>query len=125
MRIAGCLELNDGEEAAREMTEFPSLCQTMNEEEIFDLQDKLSLFPLGWIHVMLPEAIAIVMAPTDTTRTYGIFHLSDPAGVSLIRNCQERGFHPHEQPEDGCPIYEHCSHVYMHPKLNFEVVDLR
>ncbi|XP_058076998.1 AMSH-like ubiquitin thioesterase 3 isoform X4 [Magnolia sinica] len=102
-----------------------SLCQTMNEEEIFDIQDKLSLFPLGWIHVMLPEAIAIVMAPTDTSRTHGIFHLSDPAGVTLIRNCQQRGFHPHEQPEDGSPIYEHCSHVYMHPNLNFDVVDLR
>lgn len=26
-------------------------CQTTNEEEIFDVQDKHSLFPLGWIHV--------------------------------------------------------------------------
>ncbi|CAI0626672.1 unnamed protein product [Linum tenue] len=64
-------------------------CQTLNEEEIFDVQDKLSLFPLGWIHthptqtcfmssvdlhthysyqIMLPEAIAIVMAPTDESR---------------------------------------------------------
>uniref|UniRef100_A0A2P2MGA5 MPN domain-containing protein n=1 Tax=Rhizophora mucronata TaxID=61149 RepID=A0A2P2MGA5_RHIMU len=25
-------------------------CQTLNEEEIFEVQDKLSLFPLGWIH---------------------------------------------------------------------------
>ncbi|CAI0626348.1 unnamed protein product [Linum tenue] len=65
------------------------ICQTLNEEEIFDVQDKLSLFPLGWIHthptqtcfmssvdlhthysyqIMLPEAIAIVMAPTDESR---------------------------------------------------------
>ncbi|KAL6532540.1 hypothetical protein OROGR_014510 [Orobanche gracilis] len=63
-------------------------CQTLNEEEIFEVQDRRSLFPLGWIHthptqtcfmssvdlhthysyqVMLPEAIAIVMAPTDTS----------------------------------------------------------
>ncbi|KAI4334928.1 hypothetical protein L6164_013628 [Bauhinia variegata] len=63
-------------------------CQTLNEEEIFEVQDNLSLFTLGWIHthpsqtcfmssvdlhthysyqVMLQEAIAIVMAPTDTT----------------------------------------------------------
>ncbi|XP_058087253.1 AMSH-like ubiquitin thioesterase 1 [Magnolia sinica] len=69
-------------------------CQTMNEEEIFDVQDKQSLFPLGWIHthpsqscfmssidlhthysyqIMLPEAIAIVMAPKDASRTHGIF----------------------------------------------------
>ncbi|KAK8548531.1 hypothetical protein V6N12_061443 [Hibiscus sabdariffa] len=26
-------------------------CSTLNEEEIFEVQDKLSLFPLGWIHV--------------------------------------------------------------------------
>lgn len=121
-------------------------CQTLNEEEIFEVQDKRSLFPLGWIHthptqtcfmssvdlhthysyqVMLPEAIAIVMAPTDASSPHGIFHLSDPGGVAVIRNCQQRGFHPHEEPEDGSPIYEHCSHVYMNSKLKFDVVDLR
>ncbi|GMJ08379.1 associated molecule with the SH3 domain of STAM 3 [Hibiscus trionum] len=26
-------------------------CSTLSEEEIFEVQDKLSLFPLGWIHV--------------------------------------------------------------------------
>lgn len=121
-------------------------CQTMNEEEIFEYQDKLSLFPLGWIHthpsqtcfmssvdlhthysyqIMLPEAIAIVMAPTDTSNPFGIFHLGDPGGVSVIRNCQQRGFHTHEEPDDGSPIYEHCSHVYMNPDARFEVADLR
>lgn len=121
-------------------------CQTLNEEEIFEVQDKLSLFPLGWIHthpsqtcfmssvdlhthysyqIMLPEAVAIVMAPTDESSPYGIFHLSDPSGVSVIRNCQERGFHPHEEPSDGNPIYEHCSHVYINPNMKFDVLDLR
>ncbi|KAE8731033.1 AMSH-like ubiquitin thioesterase 3 [Hibiscus syriacus] len=121
-------------------------CSTLNEEEIFEVQDKLSLFPLGWIHthptqtcfmssvdlhthysyqIMLPEAIAIVMAPTDTSSPHGIFHLSDPGGVSIIRNCQQRGFHPHEEPSDGTPIYGHCSHVFMNPKIKSDVVDLR
>ncbi|KAK1407912.1 hypothetical protein QVD17_39539 [Tagetes erecta] len=121
-------------------------CQTLNEEDIFEVQDKRSLFPLGWIHthpsqtcfmssvdlhthysyqIMLPEAIAIVMAPTDESSPHGIFHLSDPAGVNLIRKCDQRGFHPHEEPDDGSPIYEHCSHVYMNETLNFDVVDLR
>lgn len=118
----------------------------MNEEEIFEVQDTRSLFSLGWIHthptqtcfmssvdlhthysyqVMLPEAIAIVMAPTDTSCPHGIFHLCDPAGVAVIRNCQQRGFHPHQPPQDGSPIYEHCSHVYMNAKLMFDMVDLR
>ncbi|KAL5700945.1 ubiquitinyl hydrolase 1 [Ranunculus cassubicifolius] len=121
-------------------------CQTMNEEEIFEYQDRLSLFPLGWIHthpsqtcfmssvdlhthysyqIMLPEAIAIVMAPTDKSSPFGIFHLGDPGGVSVIRNCQDRGFHTHEEPDDGSPIYEHCSHVYMNPDARFDVADLR
>ncbi|KAF8046917.1 hypothetical protein N665_3338s0002 [Sinapis alba] len=121
-------------------------CQTLNEEEIFEVQDRLSLFPLGWIHthptqtcfmssvdlhthysyqIMLPEAVAIVMAPTDETTPHGIFHLSDPSGVSVIRNCQQRGFHPHEESEDGNPIYEHCSHVFLNSKLKYEVLDLR
>ncbi|CAK8563755.1 unnamed protein product [Lathyrus sativus] len=121
-------------------------CQTLDEGEIFEVQDGLSLFTLGWIHthpsqtcfmssvdlhthyayqIMLPEAIAIVMAPTDTSSPHGIFHLSDPGGVSVIRNCQQRGFHPHEEPLDGSPIYEHCSHVYMNANMKFDVIDLR
>ncbi|KAL5223212.1 hypothetical protein ABZP36_027925 [Zizania latifolia] len=121
-------------------------CQATNEEEIFEVQDKGSLFTLGWIHthptqtcflssidlhnhysyqVMLPEAVAIVMAPTDTTRKHGIFHLSDPGGMGVIHDCQESGFHPHEEPLDGTSIYEHCSHVYMNPNVKFDMVDLR
>lgn len=120
-------------------------CQTLNEEEIFDYQDKRGLFSLGWIHthpsqtcfmssvdlhthyayqIMLQEAIAIVMAPTDV-RPFGIFRLTDPGGVRVIQECQERGFHPHEEPPDGSKIYDHCKHVYMNPKLQFDVVDLR
>ncbi|XP_065863754.1 AMSH-like ubiquitin thioesterase 3 [Euphorbia lathyris] len=121
-------------------------CSTLNEEEIFEVQDKMGLFPLGWIHthpsqtcfmssvdlhthysyqIMLPEAVAIVMAPTDTSSPHGIFHLSDPGGLSVIRNCEQRGFHPHEEALDGSSIYEHCSHVYMNSKTKFDVVDLR
>ncbi|PKA49242.1 AMSH-like ubiquitin thioesterase 1 [Apostasia shenzhenica] len=121
-------------------------CQTTNEEEIFDYQDKHSLFPLGWIHthptqtcfmssidvhthysyqVMLPEAIAIVMAPMDSSRKHGIFRLTTPGGMSVIRNCDQRGFHPHPSPLEGSPIYDSCSDVYMNPSLKFDVVDLR
>jgi STAM-binding protein len=38
-------------------------CQTLNEEEIFDSQDKRGLFQLGWIHVskMLFYAEVVVL----------------------------------------------------------------
>ncbi|KAI9381042.1 hypothetical protein POPTR_015G045800v4 [Populus trichocarpa] len=121
-------------------------CQTTNEEEIFEVQDKQSLFPLGWIHthptqscfmssidvhthysyqIMLPEAVAIVMAPRDSSRTHGIFRLTTPGGMSVIRQCQHRGFHPHDPPPDGGPIYKPCTDVYMNPNLKFDVIDLR
>ncbi|KAK8490136.1 hypothetical protein V6N13_097275 [Hibiscus sabdariffa] len=121
-------------------------CQTTNEEEIFEVQDKKSLFPLGWIHthptqscfmssvdlhthysyqIMLPEAVAIVMAPTDTRRKHGIFRLTAPGGMSVIRQCQQRGFHPHNPPPDGGSIYDSCTDVYMNPSVKFEVIDLR
>ncbi|TVU21019.1 hypothetical protein EJB05_30629 [Eragrostis curvula] len=121
-------------------------CEATNEEELFEVQDMGSLFTLGWIHthptqscflssidlhnhysyqVMLPEAIAIVMAPTDTTRKHGIFHLTDPGGMGVIHDCEERGFHPHKAPPDGSPIYEHCSHVYLDADVQFETIDLR
>ena len=121
-------------------------CQTTNEEEIFEVQDKQSLFPLGWIHthptqscfmssidvhtqysyqIMLPEAIAIVMAPRDSSRTHGIFRLTNPGGMTVIRQCPRRGFHPHDPPPDGSPIYKHCTDVYMDSNLKFDVIDLR
>ncbi|KAG5009404.1 hypothetical protein JHK87_017919 [Glycine soja] len=140
-------------------------CQTTNEEEIFEVQDKRSLFPLGWIHthptqscfmssidlhthysyqIMLPESVAIVMAPRDSSRyftyifcnyslsicmyfyrNHGIFRLTAPGGMSVIKQCDQRGFHPHSQPPDGGPIYKTCTDVYMNPDLKFEVIDLR
>lgn len=121
-------------------------CQATNEEEIFEVQDTRSLFPLGWIHthptqscfmssidvhthysyqIMLPEAVAIVMAPRDTSRKHGIFRLTTPGGMSTIRNCNLRGFHAHDSPPDGGPIYKSCTDVYMNPSVKFEVIDLR
>ncbi|XP_057474756.1 AMSH-like ubiquitin thioesterase 1 isoform X1 [Actinidia eriantha] len=121
-------------------------CQTTNEEEIFEVQDKQSLFPLGWIHthptqscfmssidvhthysyqIMLPESIAIVMAPKDSSRKHGIFRLTTPGGMEIIRQCPQRGFHSHEPPPDGGPIYKQCTDVYMNPGIKFDVIDLR
>ncbi|GAB2280453.1 AMSH-like ubiquitin thioesterase 2 [Dionaea muscipula] len=123
-----------------------SSCLAVNEEEIFAIQNERSLFPVGWIHthpsqscfmssidlhsqysyqVMVPEAIAIVLAPTDKTRSYGIFRLTDSGGMSVLRECREDGFHQHNDPSDRTPLYEDCSHVYINPNLRFEIFDLR
>ncbi|XP_041011057.1 AMSH-like ubiquitin thioesterase 2 isoform X10 [Juglans microcarpa x Juglans regia] len=123
-----------------------SSCQAINEEEVFAIQNEQSLFPVGWIHthpsqtcflssvdvhtqysyqVMVPEAFAIVMAPTDTSRSYGIFRLSDPGGLNVLKECQETGFHPHKELADGSSIYEDCSNVYKNSNLRFEIFDLR
>ncbi|WOK98517.1 hypothetical protein Cni_G07229 [Canna indica] len=121
-------------------------CQALNEEEIHAVLDENSLYPAGWIHthpsqtcflssidlhtqysyqVMLPEAIAIVMAPTDPGRTCGIFRLTDPGGITILKQCKERGFHPHPGTSDGNPIYEICSNIYTNANLRFEIIDLR
>ncbi|KAF4366119.1 hypothetical protein F8388_014837, partial [Cannabis sativa] len=130
-------------------------CQASNEEEVFTIQNEHSLFPVGWIHthptqscfmssvdlhthysyqVMVPEAFAIVMAPTDSSRflllftsllSYGIFRLTEPGGMTVLKECQEEGFHPHEETSDGSSIYEHCNNVYKNSNLRFEIFDLR
>ncbi|XP_020539046.1 AMSH-like ubiquitin thioesterase 2 [Jatropha curcas] len=121
-------------------------CEAIKEEEFFAIQNEQSLFPVGWIHthpsqgcfmssidlhtqysyqVMVPEAFAIVMAPTDSSRNYGIFRLTDPGGMNVLKECQETGFHPHGEPENGSLIYEHCSNVYTNSNLRFEIFDLR
>lgn len=103
-----------------------------------------------FIKVMVPEAFAIVVAPTDSSRfllpkpvltryhvvdyersywffcrSYGIFKLTDPGGMEVLRGCSETGFHPHKEPEDGKPVYEQCSNVYKNSNLRFEIFDLR
>ncbi|KAL2903255.1 AMSH-like ubiquitin thioesterase 2 [Bienertia sinuspersici] len=77
------------------------------------------------MQVMVPEAIAIVVAPTDKTRNYGIFRLTDPSGMDVLKECGEKGFHAHRDSDDGRPLYEQCSHVYINPNLRFEIFDLR
>lgn len=58
-------------------------------------------------------------------RNHGIFRLTTPGGMGVIRNCPHRGFHAHDAPSDGSPIYKQCTDVYINPKLKFDVIDLR
>lgn len=106
----------------------PDTCSMTNETELFDFCMANDLLTLGWIHThprqecfmssvdlhthcgfqtMLPEAIAIVLAPTDTRLPAGVFRLTAPRGLELIQRCDLSGFHPHK--EGG--IYEHSAHV--------------
>ncbi|PJF18880.1 putative Ubiquitin thiolesterase [Paramicrosporidium saccamoebae] len=117
----------------------------LNEEEMFDVQDQRDVLTLGWIHthptqqcfmssvdlhthfpyqLLIAEAIAIVVAPTQTPN-FGIFRLTDPPGIGTISNCPQRGFHQH--PSDR-PIYREISTPEGHAKfsrIELEIVDLR
>ncbi|XP_054824421.1 AMSH-like ubiquitin thioesterase 2 isoform X2 [Prosopis cineraria] len=102
-----------------------SSCQAMNEEEVFAILNERSLLPVGWIHthpsqncfmssvdlhtqysyqVMVPEAFAIVLAPKDTSRSCGLFRITDPDGMSILKGCQDTGFHAHKDPDSGNPM---------------------
>ncbi|KAL5601459.1 hypothetical protein BROUX41_002558 [Berkeleyomyces rouxiae] len=121
-------------------------CETINELAIYEHLEKNNLVCYGWIHTHptqtcfmssrdlhthasyqagLPEAIAIVCAPTSEP-SYGIFRLTDPAGKDHILDCRQTAtFHPHSIDN----IYTKCNkpmgHVIEREDLTFTVVDLR
>ncbi|XP_039947584.1 STAM-binding protein [Bactrocera tryoni] len=119
----------------------PDSCNTMNEEEIFDVQDQQNLITLGWIHthpsqtaflssvdlhthcsyqMMMPEAIAIVCAPKY--QTTGFFILTPDYGLDYIAQCRQTGFHPHpNEPR----LYMESQHIQLDAQRKIQVVDLR
>ncbi|KAI9654729.1 MAG: hypothetical protein M1831_005316 [Alyxoria varia] len=86
-----------------------------------------------WYQSSLPESIAAVCAPSQPTEyeRWGVFRLTDPPGMGLVRSCKRTGlFHPHEGVgNDG--IFTDAAgnwpagHVIEHKNLEFEVADLR
>ncbi len=122
-------------------------CAMVAEEDVLMAQDQHDLLTLGWIHthptqqcflssidlhthfpyqLMMAEAIAIVVAPTQSPN-YGIFRLTDPPGLDIIARCPARGFHPH--PSDQGMIYRALSGPESHAQfgvgLPLDVIDLR
>ncbi|EMS20061.1 STAM-binding protein [Rhodotorula toruloides NP11] len=120
-------------------------CTTMNEEEVFEFQDRRGLLTLGWIHthpsqtiflssldlhthasyqVMLAEAIAVVCSPRHDP-SFGVFRLTDPPGLEVVGTCRGQGaFHPHLD----LPLYTDVDSDFGHCKvrdLPFECCDLR
>jgi STAM-binding protein len=118
-------------------------CTTTNEEVLFEYIDQHELFILGWIHthptqscflssidlhtqnsyqIMLPEAVAIVCAPQHDP-AWGIFRLTDPPGMDIIKSCKLSGFHPHDE-SDVYTLADNYGHVVL-KDLPFETKDLR
>jgi STAM-binding protein len=129
-------------------------CEMLSEEELLDVTASRGIVTLGWIHthpsqdcflssmdlhthlsyqLLLPEAVAIVLAPRVPVGqlSCGIFRLTDSdsptnpgsiGGLELIQACEYRGFHPHD---DNVRIYEHSSHVRIDKGGRLEVIDLR
>ena len=86
-----------------------------------------NLIVLGWIHThpsqscfmssvdvhthcgfqtQMDEAIAIVLAPNDRTKSVGTFRIChpDPPGLKVIQNCPHRGFHQVRRREGAQPV---------------------
>ncbi|KAL5243883.1 hypothetical protein ACI65C_011293 [Semiaphis heraclei] len=117
-------------------------CTTMNEEDIFEFQDKQDLITLGWIHthpsqtsfmssvdlhthysyqLMMPEAIAIVCAPKYNESNF--FFLTPYHGLQVIADCKSfSGFHTHNTDGD---IYAIAEHYLLDDNLLVNVVDFR
>ena len=70
--------------------------------------------------LMLPEAIAIVIAPTYNET--GFFSLTPDHGLDFIANCPQSGFHPH--PKDP-PLFAELDHVVIDENSDVTLVDLR
>jgi STAM-binding protein len=96
-------------------------CETLPgaEEGLLAFSIETSLISLGWIHthptqscflssvdmhtaishqIMLPEAISVVIAPTDENLPVGVWRLTE-RGMAEIGKCRESGFHDHDNKE--------------------------
>lgn len=69
---------------------------------------------------MMPEAIAIVCAPSKKP-DLGIFRLINPSGLDVISKCSSTGFHAHMQKD--FEIYEDIKVGFFESET--KVVDLR
>lgn len=115
-------------------------CTAINEEELAFEQERLSLITVGWIHThpsqksflssidlhthapyqkMLPEAIAIVVAPSYNE--ISIYSLTEH-GLEYILKCRKTGFHPHANENT---IYGEAKHVRIDDSLTVDVADFR
>ncbi|OQS03948.1 metalloprotease family M67C [Thraustotheca clavata] len=118
-------------------------CTMTHEEELFEYCIVHDLLTLGWIHThpsqtcflssvdihtqcgfqsMLPEAIAIVVAPRDMNKSIGVFRLTQPHGMELIQNCNLTGFHEHPTNFD---IYSDAIQITWEPNQRAQIEIIR
>uniref|UniRef100_A0A0N5AMF8 MPN domain-containing protein n=1 Tax=Syphacia muris TaxID=451379 RepID=A0A0N5AMF8_9BILA len=118
----------------------PDTCDMHNEEDIFAFQDTHNLITLGWIHthpsqtaflssvdlhthcayqLMLPEAVAVVVAPKFNT--FGVFRLTQE-GMKEVGTCKQINFHPHDNANS---LFCQCDDVQFTSDFNGQIIDLR
>jgi len=68
--------------------------------------------------IMMPNAIAIVYAPTDKTLAFSL----TATGVDVLQKCSCEGFHRHDG-QNG--LYEIANHVVYSPQHKVSFIDLR
>jgi STAM-binding protein len=116
-------------------------CSMSHEEQLVQLQDAHDLLTLGWIHThptqdcflssvdlhthygfqaLMPESLAIVLAPRDSNLSYGIFRIDN---MELLANCSAIGFHTHTLPDSK--IYHECSDSIDWLDSSIDIFDLR
>jgi len=122
----------------------PDWCIMEDEETVLQFQERRFLVTLGWIHThptqscfmsscdlhshapyqkMLPEAFAIVCAPTKQPN-YGVFRLTNPHGLQFVLECKNTEmFHEHQQGD----LYTDCDkgHVTLKDGIGLEICDIR
>ncbi|KAI6660042.1 AMSH-like protease isoform X2 [Oopsacas minuta] len=145
-----CGVLKDGEEGeSLQVTHLvipkqkggPDSCDTLDEHDLFEFQDKNDLITIGWIHthptqtaflssvdqhtqasyqILLDEAVALVLAPKYNE--LGVFSLTSPQGLFYVNSCKKPGFHPHPRVP---PLFNTCSHVHFSSTILIQIADLR
>ncbi|CAB3406075.1 unnamed protein product [Caenorhabditis bovis] len=107
-------------------------CSSENDVEIAAMLSNSNLLSLGWIHThptqtaflssvdlhtqyvyqqMIPEAVAVVAAPSHNE--VGTFILT-PEGMNTLSSCSQRGFHPHT--ESVGQLFTAAKHKKVAPK---------
>ncbi|KAK1939330.1 putative ubiquitin thioesterase [Phytophthora citrophthora] len=71
---------------------------------------------------ILPEAVAIVVAPSDPHKNVGVFRLTEPSGLQLIQNCNLTGFHTHPSQIE---IYSDAFECKWMEQITAQLIDMR